>query len=183
MPMLRNHVNVKSDFMALMCFRKKTNLRRSPSMKNSDSFSAKRMTVARVCCWYMKSSFCPFRAQQFLSQVTHGFLSSFYVHTCCQFSPGISSLLSLLICWLHLSFFSTSGPLVLPYNMSFLATQTEKSVASWNGNIRGKANSSQWSVSLILLGFGAMMESTVSLSWCYEQICCLISHEIFHLFY
>lgn len=112
--------NVKTDFMPLMCFRKKTNLRRSPSMKSSDSFSAKKMSVARVCFWCMKSSLCP-TAQQFLSQISHGFPLSFYVHTCCLSAPEIHSLLSLLICWLKSSFFSTSGSLVLSYNTSFCA--------------------------------------------------------------
>lgn len=91
--------------MPLICFRKKTNLRRSPSMKNFDSFSSKRMTVARVYFWCMKSTLCP-TAQQFLSQVSHGFPSSFHVHPCSLSSPGISSLLYLLICWLQISFFS-----------------------------------------------------------------------------
>lgn len=121
--------NVKTDCMPLMCFRKKTNPRRRPSMKNSDSFSAKRITVARVMCfWCMKSSPCP-TAQQFLRQVSHGFPSSSYVHICLLSSPGISSLLSLLICWLQNSFFSTPGPLVLPYSMSFHATLLKQRVA------------------------------------------------------
>lgn len=56
--------NIKTDFMPLMCFRKKMNLRRR--MRNSDSFSANRMTVPRVTCfWCMKSSPSP-TAQEFL---------------------------------------------------------------------------------------------------------------------
>lgn len=87
--------NVKTDFMPLMCFRKKTNPRRRPSMKNSDSFSARRITVARVICfWCMKSSPCP-TAQQFLRQVSHGFPSSSYVHIY-AFCPLQESLLSYL---------------------------------------------------------------------------------------
>jgi len=58
--------NVKTDFMPLMCFRKKTNLRRRPSMRNSDSFSANRIIVPRVICFScMKSSLSP-AAQEFL---------------------------------------------------------------------------------------------------------------------
>lgn len=63
--MLKKPSNIKTDFMPLMCFRVKMNLRRRLPMRNYDSFSAIRMTVLRVCVWHMKSSLSP-TAQEFL---------------------------------------------------------------------------------------------------------------------
>lgn len=58
--------NIKTDFMPLMCFRKKMNLKRRPSMRSSDSLSDDRMTLPRIICfWCMKSSLSP-AAQEFL---------------------------------------------------------------------------------------------------------------------
>lgn len=105
-------------------------------MKNSDSFSPKRMTVARACFWCMKSSLCP-TAQQFLSQVSHGFPSSFHVHTCCLSSPEIYSLLSLLICWLQSSFSVLQDLWYCP-TICLSVPLLEQRVAQWNDNIRSK---------------------------------------------
>lgn len=95
--------DVKVDFMPLLCFRKKTSLRRRPSMRNSNSFLANMMTVP-ICSWCIMSSLS-FTAQEY-NKIKGPSQSRIPISMPCTYVLSVLSRnhFSLLICWLHLSF-------------------------------------------------------------------------------